>query len=56
MIALSWQAAVFGDNVLKATVQSLDGQGKENIVIDELEVTVVPPWNDQRGDHDEETE
>ncbi|MBP87525.1 MAG: hypothetical protein CMJ64_12505 [Planctomycetaceae bacterium] len=44
MIPLSSPPAVFGDNVLQATVRSLDSHGKEDILIDELEVTVVPPW------------
>ena len=44
MIPLSSPPAVFGDNVLQATARSLDSHGKEDILIDELEVTVVPPW------------
>ena len=44
MFPLATQPTVFGDNVLKAKVVALDTQGKGDIIIDQLEVTVVPAW------------
>ena len=35
---------VFGDNILTAAVDAKGGEGDGDIVIDELEVTIVPPW------------
>ena len=34
----------FGDNLLRAKVVALDKQGKGDILIDQVEVTVVPAW------------
>jgi hypothetical protein len=44
MIPLSSPPVVFGDNILRAAVRRADGQAEADIVIDELEVTVIPPW------------
>jgi hypothetical protein len=44
MFPLATLPTVFGDNVLKAKVVALDKQGKGDIIIDQLEVTVVPAW------------
>ena len=44
MFPLTSLPTVFGDNVLKAEVVALDEQGEGDIIIDQLEVTVVPPW------------
>ena len=43
MIALDSEMIRFGDNHLEVTVSKPDGNGADEIVIDELEVTVVPP-------------
>ena len=43
MIALDSEMIRFGDNHLEVTVSTPDGNGADEIVIDELEVTVVPP-------------
>ena len=45
MFSLSSPPVVFGDNILGAKVIALDEDGKGNIIIDELEVTVVSPPN-----------
>ena len=44
MIPLASPPVGFGDNVLKATLQSPGQDGQDDIVIDELEVTIVPRW------------
>ncbi len=46
MIPLTSPPAVFGDNVLRAEVTALDknAPGEDDIIVEELEVTVVPPW------------
>ncbi|MBQ16936.1 MAG: hypothetical protein CMJ65_07400 [Planctomycetaceae bacterium] len=44
MFPLTGLPTVFGDNVLKARVVAIDEQRKGPIIIDQLEVTVVPPW------------
>lgn len=43
MFPLTSPPVVFGDNILGAKVVALDEEGKGDIIIDELEVTVVPP-------------
>ena len=43
MISLRSPPVVFGDNILGAKVIAMDEDGKGNIIIDELEVTVVSP-------------
>ena len=43
MFPLQSPTVVFGDNILGAKVVALDETGENSIVIDELEVTVVPP-------------
>jgi len=43
MFSLRSPPVVFGDNILGAKVIALDEDGKGNIIIDELEVTVVSP-------------
>jgi hypothetical protein len=44
MFPLTSLPTVFGDNMLKAEVVALDEQGEGGIIIDQFEVTVVPPW------------
>ena len=44
MIPLASPPIVFGDNMLEATVRQANAKNKSAIVIDELEVTVVPGW------------
>jgi hypothetical protein len=44
MIPLASPPVVFGDNILAVTVDGKGGEGEGDIVIDELEVTIVPPW------------
>ena len=44
MFPLTSLPTKFGDNLLKAKVVALDKQGKGDILIDQVEVTVVPPW------------
>ena len=44
MIPLVSPPIVFGDNILTAAVDAKGGEGDGDIVIDELEVTIVPPW------------
>jgi len=44
MFPLTSLPTVFGDNKLKAEVVAVDEQGKSEIIIDHLEVTVVPSW------------
>ena len=44
MIPLTTPPAVFGDNVLSAVVTDLDPDGEGPIAVEELQVTVVPPW------------
>ena len=44
MFPLTSPPVVFGDNVLGAKLVGLDEKGKDAIIIDELEITVVPPW------------
>ena len=48
MIPLTSPPAVFGDNILRAEVAKLDANGKDDIVVEELEVTIVPPWKRRR--------
>jgi hypothetical protein len=44
MISLASLPTNFGENLLKAKVVALDKQGKGDIIIDQVEVTVVPAW------------
>ena len=44
MFPLTSLPTKFGDNLLKAKVVALDKQGKGDILIDQVEVTVVPAW------------
>ena len=44
MFPLASLPTVSGDNLLKAKVVALDKQGKGDILIDQVEVTVVPAW------------
>ena len=48
MIPLTSPPAVFGDNFLRAEVTELDANGKGSIVVEELEVTIVPRWEGSR--------
>ena len=48
MIPLTAPPAVFGDNVLRAEVTSLDSGGEGDIQVEELEVTIVPAWHPSR--------
>lgn len=43
MISLNSEMILFGDNRLEVTVSKPAGDGADEIVIDELEVIVVPP-------------
>jgi len=44
MFPLTSLPTVFGDNKLRAEVVAVDENEKTDIIIDQLEVTVVPPW------------
>ncbi len=44
MFPLTSVPTQFGDNLLRAKVVALDKQGKGDILIDQVEVTVVPAW------------
>ena len=48
MIGLTSELIRFGDNRLQVTVAQPAGEGADEIVIDELEVTVVPPATNVR--------
>ena len=48
MIPLTSPPAVFGDNILRAEVTALDENGKGDILVEELEVTIVPRWEGSR--------
>ena len=48
MIPLSAPPAVFGDNILRAEVTELDARGEGDILVEELEVTIVPRWEGSR--------
>ena len=44
MWRLTAPPARFGDNILGAKLAVVDGEAKEDIMIDEIEVTVLPHW------------
>ncbi len=50
MIRLEAPPARFGDNLLGVMIAGLDDEAEQDIVIDELEVTVLPPDNLQHQD------
>ena len=44
MWRLTSPPAIFGDNVLAAKLVAVDPEAKDDIIIDEIEVTVLPHW------------